>query len=36
MPYGGSKDSGTGREGLRYAMDEMTERRVLVLSEVPL
>jgi acyl-CoA reductase-like NAD-dependent aldehyde dehydrogenase len=36
MPYGGSKDSGTGREGLRYAMDEMTERRVLVLSEIPL
>src|SRR5918996_129826 len=36
MPYGGSKDSGTGREGLRYAMDEMTERRVLVLSDVPL
>ena len=36
MPYGGSKDSGSGREGLRYAMDEMTERRVLVLSEVPL
>jgi acyl-CoA reductase-like NAD-dependent aldehyde dehydrogenase len=36
MPYGGTKDSGTGREGLRYAMDEMTERRVLVLSEVPL
>jgi acyl-CoA reductase-like NAD-dependent aldehyde dehydrogenase len=36
MPYGGSKDSGSGREGLRFAMDEMTERRVLVLSEVPL
>jgi acyl-CoA reductase-like NAD-dependent aldehyde dehydrogenase len=36
MPYGGSKDSGSGREGLRYAMEEMTERRVLVLSEVPL
>jgi acyl-CoA reductase-like NAD-dependent aldehyde dehydrogenase len=36
MPYGGSKDSGVGREGLRYAMEEMTERRILVLSNVPL
>lgn len=36
MPYGGFKDSGHGREGLRYAMDEMTEQRILVLSHVPL
>jgi acyl-CoA reductase-like NAD-dependent aldehyde dehydrogenase len=36
MPYGGSKDSGAGREGLRYAMEEMTETRILVLSNVPL
>ena len=36
MPYGGAKDSGSGREGLRWAMDEMTEPRILVLSEVPL
>lgn len=36
MPYGGSKDSGFGREGLSYAMDEMTEPRILVLSNVPL
>jgi acyl-CoA reductase-like NAD-dependent aldehyde dehydrogenase len=36
MPYGGSKDSGAGREGLRYAMEEMTEPRILVLSHVPL
>jgi acyl-CoA reductase-like NAD-dependent aldehyde dehydrogenase len=36
MPYGGTKDSGTGREGLRYAMSEMTEPRILVLSNVPL
>lgn len=36
MPYGGSKDSGFGREGLRYAMEEMTEPRVLVLSNVAL
>jgi len=36
MPYGGSKDSGFGREGLRYAMGEMTEPRIMVLSHVPL
>ena len=36
MPYGGSKDSGVGREGLRYAMEEMTEPRILVLSDIPL
>jgi aldehyde dehydrogenase (NAD+) len=36
MPYGGSKDSGFGREGLRYAMEEMTEPRILILSNVPL
>ena len=36
MPYGGTKDSGVGREGLRWAMAEMTEEKVLVLSRVPL
>ena len=36
MPYGGAKDSGFGREGLRYAMEEMTEPRIMVLSHVPL
>jgi acyl-CoA reductase-like NAD-dependent aldehyde dehydrogenase len=36
MPYGGAKESGYGREGLRYAMREMTEPRILVLSHVPL
>ncbi len=36
MPYGGSKESGYGREGLRFAMDEMTEPRIMVLSHVPL
>jgi acyl-CoA reductase-like NAD-dependent aldehyde dehydrogenase len=36
MPYGGSKDSGFGREGLRYAMQEMTEPRIMILSHVPL
>jgi acyl-CoA reductase-like NAD-dependent aldehyde dehydrogenase len=36
MPYGGSKDSGFGREGIRFAMEEMTEPRIMVLSHVPL
>jgi len=32
MPYGGVKDSGLGREGLRYAIEEMTELKLLVLN----
>ncbi|MFZ1014457.1 MAG: aldehyde dehydrogenase family protein, partial [Terracidiphilus sp.] len=32
MPYGGVKDSGLGREGIRSAIEEMTEPRMLVLS----
>jgi len=32
MPYGGVKDSGIGREGVRSAISEMTEPRMLVLS----
>jgi glyceraldehyde-3-phosphate dehydrogenase (NADP+) len=32
MPYGGSKESGLGREGLRYAIEEMTEPRLLVMN----
>ncbi|MEW6281884.1 MAG: aldehyde dehydrogenase family protein, partial [Candidatus Eremiobacterota bacterium] len=31
MPYGGVKHSGFGREGLRYAMDEMSELRLLAI-----
>ena len=31
MPYGGVKDSGTGREGPEWAMEHMTEPRLLVL-----
>jgi acyl-CoA reductase-like NAD-dependent aldehyde dehydrogenase len=31
MPYGGVKASGLGREGVRYAMEEMTEIRLLVI-----
>ena len=36
MPYGGVKASGQGREGLRYAMEEMSETRILVLSDLDL
>ena len=32
MPYGGTKDSGIGREGVRYAIQELTEPRVLVMN----
>jgi len=31
MPYGGTKASGLGREGVRYAIEEMTELRLLTL-----
>jgi acyl-CoA reductase-like NAD-dependent aldehyde dehydrogenase len=32
MPYGGAKRSGAGREGVRYAIREMTEERLLVID----
>lgn len=32
MPYGGIKDSGFGREGLKYSIEEMTEPKLLVLG----
>jgi len=34
MPYGGVKDSGIGREGIRSAIEDMTEVRLLVVREV--
>jgi aldehyde dehydrogenase (NAD+) len=36
MPYGGVKDSGSGREGVRAAMHDLTEERVLVLTGIDL
>jgi glyceraldehyde-3-phosphate dehydrogenase (NADP+) len=32
MPYGGVKSSGSGREGLRYAIEEMTELKLLTMN----
>ena len=31
MPYGGVKDSGLGREGIKYAIEDMTETRLMVI-----
>jgi len=36
MPYGGVKGSGTGREGVRSAMEDFTEERVMVLTGIRL
>ena len=33
MPYGGVKDSGLGREGIRFAIEDMTEIRLLVVRD---
>jgi acyl-CoA reductase-like NAD-dependent aldehyde dehydrogenase len=35
MPYGGVKDSGSGREGVRAAIADMTEPRLLVIRDAP-
>jgi acyl-CoA reductase-like NAD-dependent aldehyde dehydrogenase len=32
MPCGGVKDSGQGREGLRWAIEDMTDIRIMVLA----
>jgi acyl-CoA reductase-like NAD-dependent aldehyde dehydrogenase len=34
MPYGGAKESGIGREGPRYAIEEYTEPRMLIWSDI--
>ena len=33
MPYGGVKDSGLGREGVKFAIEDMTEIRLLVIRD---
>ncbi|ABS21104.1 MULTISPECIES: aldehyde dehydrogenase family protein [Bacillus cereus group] len=33
MPYGGVKESGTGREGIKYAVEEMTELKLIVWNQ---
>jgi acyl-CoA reductase-like NAD-dependent aldehyde dehydrogenase len=32
MPYGGIKNSGLGKEGPRYAIEEMTDLRMVVMN----
>ena len=32
MPYGGIKDSGVGREGIKYAIEDMTELKLMVVN----
>ena len=33
MPYGGVKESGLGREGIRFAMEDMTEIRLMIVRD---
>ena len=33
MPYGGVKESGFGREGIRYAIEEMTELKLIIFNQ---
>ena len=35
MPYGGVKESGLGREGIRFAIEDMTEIRMMVVRTPP-
>ena len=35
MPYGGVKDSGLGREGIKFAIEDMTEIRLLAIRPLP-
>jgi acyl-CoA reductase-like NAD-dependent aldehyde dehydrogenase len=35
MPYGGVKQSGFGREGVRYAIEEMTEMKLVAYNRRP-
>jgi len=35
MPYGGVKESGLGREGIRFAIEDMTEIRMMVIRKPP-
>ena len=34
QPYGGCKDSGCGREGVRYAIEDLTELKVMVIKDL--
>jgi acyl-CoA reductase-like NAD-dependent aldehyde dehydrogenase len=34
MPYGGAKASGIGREGVRYAIEDMSEIRLMVMRDI--
>ena len=35
MPYGGVKLSGFGREGVKYAIEEMTEMKLVAVNHLP-